>query len=370
LETVNIHDSLRPRSLAEMSGNVRAVADLTKMFEQGKLISSTFLVSGPKGTGKTTTGFLIARYLNCATHDACGKCPSCKAMNADPKKHPDIMFVDIGSNGKIEDIRNLQQRVSRQPRYNKFVIILDEAHAFGSQAAATAMLTTLESPPPNTVFVLCTTNPEKLLPTIISRATHYKLTTLTKDEVVKGLQRAVSELGLRPQSKTDKENAKLCLAKIAEASGGHMRDALSILQRFIPNVEEGWDASTIDAILEATADVKTIAELLASILKMDLPDVVYSLRTHKEMRPLLHGLRWLLFYVIGDAAESNKFQTADLKVFLALKAKEKLKYNLPMLIKLQSTLIKIEQAMNQGVHEQVAMETFICELMVNEYEAR
>ena len=364
MKTVNYHDSLRPRHLEDMSGNEGVVKSLIATFK-GKDLPSTFLLTGERGTGKTTTAFLIARYLNCDTGDACGECPSCIAMNNDPRTHPDVTFVDIGSNGKIEDVRNMLKYIGMNPRFKKRVFILDEAHAFGSPAAATALLTTLEAPPTNTIFILCTTNPEKLLPTIVSRSARYKLSVLEPEVVVAGLKRALKELKIKP---TDVKGAKACLVKIAEASGGHMRDAIGILQTVLPVIRTDWNPDLVEASLEQSIDAKTTIELLTAILQMDLPNVISCLRSNKEMRGVLHSLRWLLFYVIGDAAKTNKFQTADLKAFLAVKTKNKIKYNLPMLIKLQMVLVKIEQAMNQGVNEAVAMETFICELMVNEYE--
>ena len=373
METVNLADWVRPKTFEEVAGNEKVVADLSTSIrnaatKKGKL-PSTFLFSGPRGTGKTTMAFLVSRYLNCETHDACGTCQSCLDMNNDPRTHPDITFIDVGSKGKVDDMRLLQNYVNRSPRYNKRAIILDEAHAL-TGAAATSLLLTLEAPPPNTVFFLCTTNPEKLLPTIVSRAIAYKLQNIDIDDSISRMTEVVRALGLRSKSKAVREVTTECLRKIAEASNGHLRDALGLLQRYTSTLDSAsdWSVDDVDAVLESTENAKTAVDFMIAFVGMDMHAVIKVLRSQTELRPLMHKLRWLAYYIIGDGAGSNKFQIPELREFLAQVRKKKTKYGLPLLIKLQQALIESEALMNSGIHESVALESKVCSLMVREHE--
>ena len=291
METKNLADAMRPTTFDSVVGNDKVVADIKAAIDNKK-IGSTILLSGPHGCGKTTMAYLIARYLNCETGNACMECPSCKSLES--KSNTDVSFLDIGSRGSIDDIRQLLAHSTLAPRYHKRVFILDEAHALASKNAATALLTTLESPPPNTVFILCTTNPEKLLDTVVSRCVHFRLTRLSEGDIGIVLRKIIRRLKLVPVTDTGKAACSEVLALISEASGGHARDAISMLQRVVNSMsgKESWDPKTLDLYTDRAAP-SDLAGLLAAIIDLDLTDTIVRIRAHKEPRTLMYQLRTL-----------------------------------------------------------------------------
>lgn len=186
-----------------------------------------YLFSGPRGVGKTTTARLLAMAVNCEVEDAagrpCGVCESCRLVQAG--SHPDVAELDAASNNSVDDVRDLRERVGLASlRGGRRVWILDEAHML-SKAAANALLKTLEEPPPGLVFVLATTEPEKLPATILSRCQHFRFRRLTDDEIAGKLARLCAEADVAADPEA--------LALVARAADGGMRDAESLLDRLL-----------------------------------------------------------------------------------------------------------------------------------------
>lgn len=189
-------------------------------------VGHAYLFSGPRGVGKTTTARLLAMAVNCeqGTDEApCGECESCLLIRRG--NHPDVTEIDAASNNSVDDIRELREQVRLASLRGGYrVWILDEAHML-SRSAANALLKTLEEPPPNLIFVLATTEPEKLLPTVLSRCQHFRFRRLTEDEIAGKLDLLCREAGTSA--------APEALSLVARAADGAMRDAESMLERLL-----------------------------------------------------------------------------------------------------------------------------------------
>jgi DNA polymerase-3 subunit gamma/tau len=219
-----IYQRARPSTFGEVVGQEHVKEVLEAALRSGRT-GHAYLFSGPRGVGKTTTARLLAMALNCQAEDAaarpCGRCEACVSIRGG--QHPDVTELDAASNNSVDDVRELRERVRLASlRGGTRVWILDEAHML-STAAANALLKTLEEPPPGLVFVLATTEPERLPPTVLSRCQHFRFRRLAVPEIAGKLA------GLCEAAGIEAEPAALDL--VARAAEGAMRDAESLLER-------------------------------------------------------------------------------------------------------------------------------------------
>ncbi|PNY81547.1 DNA polymerase III subunit gamma/tau [Deinococcus koreensis] len=219
-----IYQRARPIRWDQVVGQEHVKDVLKVALEQGR-VGHAYLFSGPRGVGKTTTARLIAMTANCTgpLPKPCGECESCLSVRAG--SHPDVMEIDAASNNSVDDVRELREKVSLAAMHGgKKIYILDEAHMM-SRAAFNALLKTLEEPPGHVIFILATTEPEKILPTILSRCQHYRFRRLTPEEIAGKLS------GLAAQEGMTAEPAALQL--IGRLADGAMRDGESLLERML-----------------------------------------------------------------------------------------------------------------------------------------
>lgn len=263
---MQIYDSIasrfRPHILGDIIGQERVVTALRGAFKSGR-ISRTYLISGPWGSGKTTTARVMARYVNCKARepeaDPCGKCDSCKELAKENPQHPDYQELNAADARGIDVIRSIIDQAQFKPKTNFRIFVLDEVHQLTPQAFQ-ALLKILEEPPKQTIFILCTTELQKLPPTIVSRATKLNIQPVAPYEVAQLLRKVVNEeLAEKAHLLTDDH-----LLKISEGVHGHPRDALTALE------------SIINAVL-SVGHVKDMEEYLTRVIDEAVANSIDSL---------------------------------------------------------------------------------------------
>jgi len=261
----------RPQTFAELVGQQHVVRTLENAIRTGR-VAHAYIFSGARGVGKTTTARILAKALNCVqgpTPQPCNQCPSCLEIAA--SNSLDVLEIDAASNRGIDQVRELREMVRYAPVGGRHkVVILDEAHMLTAEAS-NALLKTLEEPPEKVIFVMATTEPEKLVDTIRSRAQHFHFRALSFAEIVRTLEAIAKQeaFGVEPGA----------LAVIARAADGSLRDALSLLEQAL--------AYCGDRVAEAQ-----VRDLLGVVASAILDELTAAIEAHSagQALALVHRL--------------------------------------------------------------------------------
>ena len=299
-----LYRKYRPRTFEDVRGREVIVRTLKNQINSGR-IAHIYLFCGTRGTGKTTIAKIFAKAVNCEDPrdgSPCCECPSCRAIGADASLN--VVEMDAASNNGVDDIRGIIDQVAYSPTQGRYrVYIIDEVHML-STAAFNALLKTLEEPPSYAIFILATTEPNKLPVTILSRCQRYDFGRLSTGTIEGRLKEVADAEGLNAEDKA--------LRYIASAADGSMRDGLSLLDQ-CNAFNYGNDLLTYDKTLEilGAVDTRVFSKMYGHIHEGETAEALKVLETvlmqGREMMQFVSDFLWYLRnLMLLKASESTK----------------------------------------------------------------
>ncbi|MBT8448282.1 MAG: DNA polymerase III subunit gamma/tau, partial [Gammaproteobacteria bacterium] len=266
----------RPNDFSEMVGQQHVLQTLTSSLEKQRL-HHAYLFTGTRGVGKTTLARILARCLNCdtgITAKPCGECSTCTEITEG--RFVDLIEVDAASKTKVDDTRELLDNVQYRPTRGRYKIyLIDEVHML-SKHSFNALLKTLEEPPEHVIFLLATTDPQMLPPTVLSRCLQFHLKNMTLEEIRGHLENILSKEQISFEDKA--------LSALAWSAKGSMRDALSLLDQAIAYGNGNVLETEVKDML-GSIDRDQIVEIIRQIAMQDAPAVLATIENMDQYAP-------------------------------------------------------------------------------------
>jgi DNA polymerase-3 subunit gamma/tau len=347
----------RPQRFEDVVGQEHVTQTLKNAIKEGHL-SHAYLFHGPRGTGKTSAAKILAKAVNCEHGPApepCNECELCRRITEGGVM--DVMEIDAASNRGVDEIRDLRDKVKYAPTEVRYkVYIIDEVHMLTTEAF-NALLKTLEEPPGHVIFILATTEPHKLPPTIISRCQRFSFRRITFERIVGRLKQVLESMNVSYEERA--------VWAVAQAADGGMRDALSLLDQALAYAGERLDEEAVLSVTGGTGG-RAVAELFrrlsagnAAEALQQLSDCVSEgLEPDKLVEDLIQLVRDLLLYKAAPGLE-------EIKVSLAMhgdlpELAEKL--SVKRLTRMMDILVQASQQMKWTPHPRFMLETAVIRL--------
>ncbi|MGL5013401.1 MAG: AAA family ATPase [Bacteroidales bacterium] len=370
IETYNLAAKYRPVVLEDFVGQDAAIQSVQGWIKM-KRFPASILVHGLTGSGKTTFAKLVARIVNCKTFSACGKCEYCSHGD----DLPDLFEINAGTNGKVEDVENLIRAAKQVPRFRRRVILIDESHLMSDKAESNLLVPT-ETPSKSTIFIFCTTDPEKMKQTMRNRCTQIAIKPIDDAVIVKRLQKICVLENVKIK---DKKEATKALKVIAAMSEGQMRYALSQLDALISAVSGGEKFSEESVMKISSSIMNTDVDgfavsLLTAILRNNLENTITIVKKAGDARRLITRARYLIDWIIDDSLGLIPYTPAIGRMWqAAYKAQEKagkpVEYSIAALIKIQHAMLAVDHKIlsTPAFPALTALYTELANLSVDDY---
>ena len=353
-----LYRTFRPLVFSDVIGQEHITDTLKNQIQTGR-VAHAYLFSGGRGSGKTSTAKILARAVNCLNPkngEPCNECEICKA--AIDGALTDISEIDAASNNGVDNIRDIREEVEYVPTNSKYrVYIIDEVHML-STGAFNALLKTLEEPPKHVIFILATTEPQKLPVTILSRCQRFDFRRLSVENIMKRLRYICSQINVEPE-----ENALKLIAKMAD---GAMRDAISLLDRCVADGEAQITEKAVRELV-GVPEFEYLSRMVENIVKHDTSCMLELSQKIIDEGKDLEFYIWELIKFIRDIVvleatnDKNLYGEEELK-----KIQEIIKISSQAeLLNLIPTLSELQNDMKWAIDKDIMFETGLLKITIN-----
>ena len=344
-----LYRKYRPTNFSSIVGQ-DVIVDILKNSIINNKVSHAYLFTGPRGTGKTSTAKILAHAVNCLnfTNDICGECSICKSLDLNDN---DIVEIDAASNNGVDEIRSLRDNVNLMPAFCKYKIyIIDEVHML-STGAFNALLKTLEEPPSHVIFILATTEPNKIPLTILSRGQRFDFNKINMNDLVSRLKYIVNEEG-----RVVSDNI---LEQIAKISDGGLRDAINLLDQLLSLPDENINIDEVEK-LSGKISTQSVYELFSYIINNDLVSILnfstYMFDNGKNYKDLADSMLSFLRDISINTEVPNYFD----KSYSELLSKITISFN--NLIKMSSIINELLKELKNSNNQKMLFEIYVFQM--------